>query len=57
MSWLDIIETIKIRFRGAPVAVRADFLTEVANALRLHGDEAALMKRTYEQAESDWGVH
>jgi hypothetical protein len=57
MPWRDILEMIEHRFHEAPVQVRADFLTDAAHELRLYGDEEALMNRTYDEAETKWGVH
>lgn len=57
MAWLDILESIKNKFRRAPVTIKADFLTDVAHELGLKGDEAALRKRTYEESETEWRIH
>ena len=54
---LELVDMIEDKFRHAQVSARADFIVEVAHALRLDGDEAALLNRTYAQAESDWGSH
>jgi hypothetical protein len=53
----DLVAIIEEKFRAAPVSARADFMVEVAHALHLDGDEAALLNRSYAQAENDWGVH
>lgn len=57
MSWGDLLEAVARRFRAAPVQVRADFLIDVAHELELFGDEAALRKRSYEEAEKEWKIH
>ena len=62
MTWTEatpeeLIIMLGDKFEWAPVSVRADFMVEVAHALRLDGDEAALLNRTYDQAENDWGSH
>lgn len=57
MAWIDLLDAIKRRFYRAPATIRADFLTDVANTLDLKGDEAALKKRTYEEAETEWKIH
>ena len=62
MTWTEatpgeLITMLGDRFRSAPVSVRADFMVEVAHALRLDGDEAAMLNKTYDQAENDWGSH
>lgn len=56
-AWRDILNAIKRLFRKAPVNVKADFLTDVAHELDLKGDEAALRKRSYEEAEKEWKIH
>lgn len=57
IALLELIEMIEDKFTHAPVSARADFMVEVAHALRLYGDETALLNRTYEQAENEWGNH
>lgn len=57
MTWIDLLTEIMLRFDEAPLAIRADFLTDVADALRLKGDVRALSRRSYEEAETEWRVH